>query len=854
MDEPDVLQLSSGPDAVPRARRFVSERLTGSGLSSYADDVELTVAELVTNAVLHGAPPLSLRITPQDDLVRIEVGDGSRQTPVRGRADVASMTGRGLALVEALATRWGVEPVADGKVVWAEVGSGDVTMLPTDLDGDIEALLAAWSDDEIAVPRVSVHLGDVPTDLLLEAKAHVDSVVREFALAASGASTGSSAAVPRRLAELIETVENRFAEARQSIKRQALAAAARGDRRTDLTLTLPPSMADDAEAYLAGLNEADSYARASRLLTLESPPQHRSFRQWYINALATQLRAAGERRTPPPLETFEEHLLADFGEQATARANLERIASLQGVTAALAGTTTVIDVATVVIDEGVRALGAVSGGLLLRDRTGRLTVPSSVGYDRSLIETLLNDPKQSELPAPTAVRTGRPVWIESPQDRNERFRALVEIEPHTAALCAVPLHVRGETVGALRFSFADPRLFDEYEQRFVLGLADQTAQAIDRALLYEAERRAREHAEGLAARLIRLQQVATELGRAATVDEVAEVVVTHAAEIVGSGLATVSLLVDPDTLEIVKTRGISAGAVQRWRRYQATEDVPAGMAIRTGESVVLADRHEILERFPRLAQERSMPEGALACIPMHVGRRAIGAITLSFPPGRDIGGRTDLAFLASLADNCAQAIERARAVTSLETAVAKVSLLAEATGELVASRDFRRALSTLARLMVPDLADWCAVDIVVGGRIERVALAHVDPAKLAAGRELHRRQAESSDDSAVVRVIRTGVSELIGDIDERVMVERANDEQRRIVEDFGLRSALVVPLAGTSTVGAITLVNDTSSDRRFDQQDLAFVEDIGRRAGAAVENLMSAEAYRADNEGVSSGG
>ncbi|MDQ1648331.1 MAG: hypothetical protein QOG60_388, partial [Frankiaceae bacterium] len=682
MGEPDVLRLSSGPDAVPRARRYVTERLTGPRLSAYVDDVELAVAELVTNAVLHGAPPLSLRLTPQDDLVRIEVADGSRQTPVRGRVDVAAMTGRGLALVDALTVRWGVDAVDDGKVVWAEVGSGDATVLPTDLDGDIEALLSAWSDDGPTEPRVNVHLGDVATDLLLEAKAHVDSVVREFALAASGASSGSSAAVPRRLAELIETVENRFAEARQSIKRQALAAAARGDRRTDLTLTLPTSAADDAEAYLAGLNEADAYARASRLLTLESPPQHRAFRQWYISALAGQLRAAGEHRTPPPLETFEEHLLKAFGEQATARANLERIAGLQGVTAALAGTTTVLDVATVVIDKGVRALGAVGGGLLLRDRSGRLTVPSSVGYDTAMIARLLNDPEQDELPAPTAVRTGEAVWVESPQDRNERFPALAESEPKIAALCAVPLQVRGATVGALRFSFADSRLFDEYEQRFVFGLADQTAQAIDRALLYEAERRARENAEDLAARLIRLQQVATELGRAGTVDEVAEVVVSHAAEVVGSGLATVSLLVDPDTLEIVKTRGVSAGALDRWRRYPVADDLPSGFAIRSGEAVVLADRAETMERFPCLLTESAMPDSAMICMPMHVGRRAIGVITLSFPPGRDLGSRAELAFFASLADNCAQAIERARAVASLETAVAKLSLLAEATGEL----------------------------------------------------------------------------------------------------------------------------------------------------------------------------
>src|SRR5206468_4224645 len=163
----------------------------------------------------------------------------------------------------------------------------------------------------------------------------------------------------------------------------------------------------------------------------------------------------------------------------------------------------------------------------------------------------------------------------------------------------------------------------EYERRFVLGLAAQTAQAIDRAMLYEAERGAREHAEGLAARLVRLQMVAAELGAAMSVDEATDVVVTHAAEVVGSGLATVSL---------------------------------------------------------------------------RVGSRSIGAISLSFPPGRDVSSRTEIAFFASLADTCAQAVERSRAVSSLETAVARLSFLADATSELATSLDYRTTLAKIASL------------------------------------------------------------------------------------------------------------------------------------------------------------
>jgi GAF domain-containing protein/anti-sigma regulatory factor (Ser/Thr protein kinase) len=847
--ETDVLNLGSSPNAVPQARQFVARWLADAGMAAYVDDAELAVAELVTNALLHAAPPISLRVIPHEDRVRLEVSDGSRAIPVRGRADVAAMTGRGLALVEALSLRWGIEPATAGKTIWAEIGpsNGPDVGPATDLDGDIDALLAAWADDEPGEERYTVRLGDVPTELLLEAKAHVDSVVREFALASSGASTGSSSAVPRQLAELIETVVHRFADARLSIKRQALAAASRGDVRTSLTLSLPLTAADDAEAYLAGLDEADSYARAVRLLTLETPPQHRTFRRWYVHSLVGHLRAAAAGAQPPPLENFEHRLLVELGAEATARANLERIAGLQTVTAALAGTTTVEDVARVVVREGVQTLGALGGGLVLPDAGGRLRVPSSLGYGDRLLHQLRTEPQDAELPAAEALRTGKPVWLESPQDRDERYPGLIGMEPGTAALCAVPLVLEERRLGALRFSFDEPRLFDEYERRFVLGLAAQTAQAIDRAFLYEAERRAREQAESLAARLVRLQMVAAELGRARSVDDAADVVVTHAAEAAGSGLTTVSLLVGDDTLEVVKARGLDPSTRDRWLSYALADELPGSLAVRTGEPVIVRGRAELLERFPLLS-DLPQADNSLVCIPMRLGSQTVGVISLSFPAGRDVGSRTELAFLASLADTCAQAIERARVVASLETAVARLSFLADATSELASSLDYRTTLAKIAELVVPRLADWCAIHLKGETGPEKVVVTHVDPSKIAYAEELERRYPPNPKaTSGVPEVIRSGVSELYPTVTDEMLAAGAVDEEHlRVSRQLGLRSALIVPLRGASgTLGALTLVA-AESGRHYTDDDLAFAEDIARRAGVAVENARAFQEHAGD--------
>ncbi|HWH31500.1 MAG TPA: GAF domain-containing protein, partial [Egibacteraceae bacterium] len=327
-------------------------------------------------------------------------------------------------------------------------------------------------------------LGDVPTQLLLSAKGHVDNLVREFALAAGGAASGTTAAVPAHLAQLIDTVVHRFAEARDSIKRQALAAARQGHDHLRLELRLPVSAARAGEEYLAALDQADAYCRAARLLTLESPPQHRVFRRWYVGELVAQLRQAAEGHEPAPAETFEERLLREIDAFAAAERTAERFARLHSLSAALASAGTPEAVTEAVLREGVAALGATGGAVLVASPAGELAVPTAVGYGEQVMARLRAESPDAELPAAVALRTGEPVWLESREARDARFPELEGVEPGTLSMCAVPLIVDGRTVGAMRFSFSRNRLFDAEERDFIDTMAAQTAQALDRALMY----------------------------------------------------------------------------------------------------------------------------------------------------------------------------------------------------------------------------------------------------------------------------------------------------------------------------------------------------------------------------------
>ena len=414
------------------------------------------------------------------DGLRVEVRDKNQLPPVFGHASDSSLTGRGVRMVAGLSARWGVDLEAVGKVVWAEV-TGEVHAIERGLDED--ALLAMWGDDDDDKARLRVELGDVPTDLLLAAKGHVDNIVREFALAATGARTGVTGEMPLHLADLLDAVDG-FAEARLAIKRQALEAVSRGETTTRLALDLSPDAADAAERYLRALDEVDDYCRAMRMLTLETPPQHRVFRHWYIGELVAQLREAAAGRTPSAAHSFQERLLAELDRVAAAQRVSERAARLFSVAAALATAATPEDVASAVLNEGVAALQAAAGGLLLATDDDHLELPGAVGYDEEVVARLRNESRDAELPAAVALRTGEPVWLESRVERDTRFPELVGLEAQTVSMCAVPLEVQGRRLGALRFSFTEPRLFDEDERRFVLTLAAQCAQALDRSQLH----------------------------------------------------------------------------------------------------------------------------------------------------------------------------------------------------------------------------------------------------------------------------------------------------------------------------------------------------------------------------------
>lgn len=116
------LDVAPDPSAVSGARAFVRSALEGVVDDETVDTVVLLASEIITNAVLHARTASEVRVMRLGDVVRVEVADGSTALPEQRVFDFSSASGRGLAIVEAAAVRWGTERAsATAKKVWFEV-------------------------------------------------------------------------------------------------------------------------------------------------------------------------------------------------------------------------------------------------------------------------------------------------------------------------------------------------------------------------------------------------------------------------------------------------------------------------------------------------------------------------------------------------------------------------------------------------------------------------------------------------------------------------------------------------------------------------------------------------------------
>jgi PAS domain S-box-containing protein len=190
-------------------------------------------------------------------------------------------------------------------------------------------------------------------------------------------------------------------------------------------------------------------------------------------------------------------------------------------------------------------------------------------------------------------------------------------------------------------------------------------------------------------------------------------------------------------------------------------------------------------------------------------------------------------------------------ITDLKRTELTQRLLAEASDLLDTSLDYETRLANLAKLVVPRLADWCTVDILDEHQIlQRVAVVHIDPAKVAWAHELQKRYPpDPNAPTGVYNVIRTSRPQYVPVFTQEMLDAVQDPERKKLVIELGLTSFVQVPLiARGHALGVLTLVW-AESGHHYSPADVALAQDLARRAAMALDNArLYTEAQRLNAE------
>lgn len=178
-------------------------------------------------------------------------------------------------------------------------------------------------------------------------------------------------------------------------------------------------------------------------------------------------------------------------------------------------------------------------------------------------------------------------------------------------------------------------------------------------------------------------------------------------------------------------------------------------------------------------------------------------------------------------------------ITDRKTAENNLKFLTAASTQFSASLDPKVTLNTIANMVVPDIADWCSVDLFDGKTIDRVAIVHKDPAKVKWAQQLYEKQGppDINDPTGLPNVLRTGTVEYYPDIPDEMLVAVAKDEQElQLMREIGFSSVIIVPMKlDNKVIGAISLIS-SESGVHYKESDIEMAKGLANRAALAVYN------------------
>jgi serine phosphatase RsbU (regulator of sigma subunit)/PAS domain-containing protein len=409
----------------------------------------------------------------------------------------------------------------------------------------------------------------------------------------------------------------------------------------------------------------------------------------------------------------------------------------------------------------------------------------------------------SPVGSPQVIRTGEPQLIpELPPEFVEiaapdpaQREALLSIG--FGSIMIVPLRARDRVIGDLALAMAESgRRYSEADLVLAEQVADRCALALDNARLFT------ELSEAVAGARQSGEEVNTILGG------VADAVTAQA----------------PDGTLVYANE-----AAVRITGYDTVEELLAAAPGKIATRFEMTDEHGGPLKVEQLPGRRALAGDTPA--PLIVRSRMAGTREWRW-------SRVKATPVFEPTGGVRLAINVIEDVTELKRAEQGQRFLAEAGRVLAGSLDYEETLAAVARLAVPDIADWCAVDALVGGEVKRVATAHSDPHKVAEVLEIGEQYPpDPGAAQGIYAIMRSGRSELYPEISDEMLVGAARDENHlALLRSIGMTSAMAVPMLSRGTVlGVVTFVS-AETGHRFDEGDLELAESLASRAATAIEN------------------
>ncbi len=261
-----------------RARALLRRALAGHEREDALDPAQLAMSEIVTNALVHAGTSMRLRILLAPHGLRVELADGSHRMPARRDFGTTAATGRGLLLVEELATRWGAYPVDEGKIVWFEFSEDEQLW---------DRLQHAETADDPSV--VVVELPHMPLLMHHAWQEHASSLLRELLLVRLDAELSAleeHASASDALALLAEQVPAPDVGIDPHSVMSMATEPAVSD--PDLRLLVPRTSVPNFAALDVMLDEAMRLAEHGELLWPPTQPEIQAMRSWICEQVQSQ--------------------------------------------------------------------------------------------------------------------------------------------------------------------------------------------------------------------------------------------------------------------------------------------------------------------------------------------------------------------------------------------------------------------------------------------------------------------------------------------------------------------------------------------------------------------------------------